>query len=91
MNVQELKTFLARKKEELPVRQLCGFQKRRHVTSNGYGYCFTRQVRFGCTGLQELPNSTYVLWHRPPAYLTGPPKPAPRKGEGEVEPNEEVC
>ena len=28
---------------------------------------------------------------RPPAYLPGPPKPAQRKGEGEVEPNEEEC
>ncbi len=27
----------------------------------------------------------------PTAHLTGPPKPAHRKGEGEVEPNEEEC
>ena len=46
MNVPELKTFLARNKEELLVRQLCGFEKRHHVISYGYGYCFTPQVRF---------------------------------------------
>jgi hypothetical protein len=41
--------------------------------------------------LTRTPQLHLVLKHRPPSCLPGPPKPAHRNGEGELEPNEEEC
>ncbi len=44
---------------------------------------------FDVLAYKNSPTPPMYYGTAPPAYLLGPPKPAKRKGEGEVEPNEE--
>jgi len=46
INVTELKPYLLITKRRFWSANYAGFEKRQHVISYAYGYCFTPQVRF---------------------------------------------
>jgi len=89
MKAQELKSLLTRNKDEFLIRQLCGLQNKAARNIIWLRLLFHPSGLFLMYWLTRTPQLHLCIMAPPTCLPAGPPKPAHRKGEGEVEPNEE--